>query len=290
MLRRVVPTLVIALVLGGVASASAGGAQPAFERVAETADARYYSRPGLKVDVRRSEVFLDRLFALLGVASGERRVEYYRHSSVEDLQREVGIAAYGVTNLDTLRVDSVRDYHPHELVHAVAGRLGRPPLLFTEGLAVALTSEGQWRGRGIEDIALAYVRTNRGIDPLLRDFGAEDPDRDYALAASFVAFLIDRDGIDPFVAFLRGCGDAPESYERAFVQAYGRGVRVLGVEWEVALLSGVPSERAWYDSKEWPRTLRRAVTQTASADARPDPRAAASVPGGSRPVLLSVGP
>ncbi len=238
--RRVITTLVVALLLTGGWSARGDAAQPGFERVAETADARYYARPGLKVDVRRSEAFLARLFTLLGVAAGERRLEYYRHGSVADVQHQVGIPAYGVTNLDTLRIDSVRDYHPHELVHAVAGRLGRPPLLFTEGLAVALTSEGKWRERDIDEIARAYVRGNRSIDPLLRDFGAEDPDRDYALAASFVAFLLDRDGIDAFVAFLRGCGPAPEAYERAFVRAYGRGVRVLGVEWELSLLEAGP--------------------------------------------------
>jgi hypothetical protein len=152
---------------------------------------------------------------------------------------------------------------------------------------VALTSEGQWRGRDIDEIARAYVRSNRSIDPLLRDFGAEDPDRDYAVAASFVAFLLDRDGIDPFLAFLRGCGAAPAAYEQAFVRAYGLGVRNLGVEWEMTLLNGSSTHRAWYDSKEWPRALPRTVTRMASADARPEPSAAAA-PGGQ--VLLSIAP
>jgi hypothetical protein len=289
MLYRLVAAFVIALLLGGGSSVGAGAALPAFERVAETDHARFYSTRALKVDVRRSEAFLGRLFALFGLASGERRVEYYRYASLEDLRSDVGIAAYGVTNLDSLRIDSVREYHPHELVHAVAGRLGRPPLLFTEGLAVALTSEGQWRGRDIDEIARAYVRSNRSIDPLLSDFGAEDPDRDYALAASFVAFLLDRDGIDPFLAFLRGCGAAPEAYEQAFVRAYGRGVRNLGVEWEMTLLSGSSAHRAWYDSKEWPRALPRTVARVALADAGPEP-GPATVPGGTRQVLLSVGP
>jgi hypothetical protein len=288
-LRRVVATLVIALLFGGVTSARGGPALPVFERVAETDHARYYSTRGSKVDVRRSEVFLGRLFTLFGLASDGARLEFYRYASVEQLRSEVGIAAYGVTNLDSLRIDSVREYHPHELVHAVAGRLGRPPLLFTEGLAVALTSEGRWRGRDIDEIARAYVRGNRSIDPLLGDFGAEDPDRDYAVAASFVAFLLDRDGIDPFLAFLRGCGAGPEGYEQAFARAYGRGVRDLGVEWEMTLLRGSSAHRAWYDSKEWPRALRRTVVRTTSADAGPEPSPATGS-GGTRSVLPSIAP
>ena len=287
MLRRFASAL-IALLAGSLLPALAVGAEQEFRRVAETEHARYFAPKGLRVDVGRSEAYLMRLFQLFGVAPNERRVDYYRHASVEDLQRQVGISAYGVTNLDSLRVDSVRDFHPHELVHAVAGRLGRPPLLFTEGLAVALSSEGRWRGRDIDEIARAYVRTNHGIDPLLRDFGVEDPDRDYALAASFVAFLLDRDGIEPFVAFLRGCGNAPESYERAFRSAYGRGVLVLGVEWERQLLDGSSPRRAWYDSKDWRRTLRRAPAADRTADSGLAPAGIVARAAGT--ALLSVGP
>jgi hypothetical protein len=286
-LRRLTFTLV-ALLAGGALSARAADPDPEFRRVAETEHARYFAPKGLKVDVGRSETFLVRLFGLFGVAPSERRVDYYRHASIEELKRRIGISAYGVTDLDALRIDSVRDFHPHELVHAVAGRLGRPPLLFTEGLAVALSSEGRWRGKGIDEIARAYVRTNRGIDPLVSDFGSEDPDRDYAVAASFVAFLLDRDGIDAMIAFLRGCGTAPESYETAFRSAYGRGVLVLGVEWEQQLLAGSAPRRAWYDSRDWPRTLRQARAVPQLADAGPVPAGGvARAPG---PALLSVGP
>jgi hypothetical protein len=38
-------------------------------------------------------------------------------------------------------IDSVRDFHPHELVHAVARRIGRPPVFFAEGLAASPSLE-----------------------------------------------------------------------------------------------------------------------------------------------------
>ncbi len=287
MRRRRYATFLIALLLGGGFAGLSVAATPEFRGVAVTEHARYYAPRGLKVDVRRSEAFLERLFVLFGVDPGERKIEYYRHPSLEEMRQEVGLRAYGVTNLDTLRIDSVRDYHPHELVHAVAGRIGRPPLLFTEGLAVALTSEGRWQGRDIDEIARAYVRGNRSIDPLLRDFGAVDADRDYALAGSFVAFLLDRDGISPLIAFLRGCGPSPSSYRQAFVHAYGRSVLALGVEWEARLLSGPTPRRAWYDSKDWPRTLEAVASTGTRTAAIPIPSLPASADGAR---VLSVGP
>jgi hypothetical protein len=135
----------------------------------------------------------------------------------------------------------------------------------------------------MDDVARAYVRTNQGIDPLLADFGALDPDRDYALAGSFVAFLLDQGGIAPLVLFLQGCGAAPDAYEQAFVRAYGRSVRALGVEWEISLSSGSVPRRAWYDPDQWPRTLESAGGTAVAA--LPERSA-----GGSPAVVLSVGP
>ncbi len=287
-MRRRTTFALLALLAPAVRPAQAQDKDVEFRRVAETAHARYFAPKGLAVDVARNEAYLLRLFELFGVAPSERRVDYYRHASVEELRRLVGVPAYGVTNLDSLRIDSVREFHPHELVHAVAGRLGRPPLLFTEGLAVALSSEGRWRGEDIDVVARAYVSTNRGIDPLLRDFASEAPERDYAVAASFVGFLLDQDGIEPMLAFLRGCGATPERYEAAFRAAYGRGVSVKGVEWERWLLHGAAPHRSWYDARNWPQALHHGTANVHTADAAPEPKGVAARAAGA--ALLSVGP
>ncbi len=287
-MRRRLTFALLVLVVPAARPALARDGDVAFRRVAETAPARYFAPKGLAVDVDRNEAYLLRLFELFGVAPSERRVDYYRHASVAELQHLVGVPAYGVTNLDSLRIDSVREFHPHELVHAVAGRLGRPPLLFTEGLAVALSAEGHWRGQDIDAIARAYVSTNRGIDLLLREFASEDPEGDYAVAASFVAFLLDQGGIEPMLAFLRGCGAGAESYEYAFHAAYGRGVAVKGVEWERWLLQGASARRSWYDSRNWPHALHHAPADQHTADAAADRLGGAARATG--PALLSVGP
>jgi hypothetical protein len=240
----------------GLGSASAGPSAR-FRRVAETAHVRYYAAGDGTVDVRRTEEFLDRLFSLFGGAPRAWHLDYYRHASVAGLSNKIGFAAFGVTDIQAQRIDSVREYHPHELVHAVAGRLGQPPVMFTEGLAVALAAGGRWRGRDIDVVGREYLAARGSLDRLLRTFAEEDPERDYAVAGSFVAYLLDRGGIEPAVTFLAGCSD-PGRYEQALRRAYGAGLAELEFAWQRALHSGSDTAaRTWYDSKGWPGSLRR---------------------------------
>jgi hypothetical protein len=168
------------------------------------------------------------------------------------------------------RIDSIREFHPHELVHAAAGPLGRPPVFFAEGLAVALTAGGRWEGRDIAAVAREEQRKGRTLEPYLQAFAEQDPVAGYSLAGSFTTFLLDRYGIEAVVAFFRGCGTSPEGYERAFRQAFGRTVARATIEWKQALAAGSPSSaRAWHDPETWPRSLQHGedgTRLTASAD------------------------
>jgi len=248
--------LTIAL-LGSAPPATAGAARPKeLKEVHRTSRVTYYAPKGRSVDVKRTEAFLDRLAALFGPTPEGWRVQYYLHGEPH-VYSEMGLSAVGVTDLDTLRIDSVRAYHPHELVHAMAARLGRPPLLFVEGLAVALTSEGQWRGGGLDPMALAALGASRSPRPFLDSFTEQDPDAAYAVAGSLVGYLLDRYGIEPLVAFLQGCGVDSRRYEAAFKSAYGRTVAHATLEWERSLHHPSGSAREWYDPASWPRSLQR---------------------------------
>lgn len=280
--------LLLALgVLARVEPAQAANAPAvAFVPVARTAHVSYFAAAGQKVDIRRSEAFLDRLASLFGPAPEGWRLEYYRHSSTAALRERVGFDAFGVTDLAAVRVDSVRDFHPHELVHAVSGRLGRVPVFFAEGLAVALTSEGSWRGRGIDDIAREEMARHRSLEPFLTAFAEQDPVAAYAVAGSFSAFLLDAYGIEPMVAFLRDCGSSPERYEPAFRRAYGRTVASSTLEWQRALREQTASRgREWYDADTWPRSLRHAAP---AGEARVEVAAAGAAIGGATTIAGGV--
>jgi len=270
-----VRTLLLTLVLGSLVAAGsstveAGGATGGFRRVGQSGRASYYAQvdgPN-EVDVRRSEELLDRLFTLFGAPESAWHMEYYRHSSVEALSAQLGFAAYGATDTTSLRVDSVRAFHPHELVHAVTARLGQPPLLFSEGIAVALTAQGRWHDRDVDATARRWVRSGRGLAWPLQHFASDEPDTDYAVAGSFVGFLLDRYGIEPLAAFLRGC-PTPEAYEGALLASYGRGLAELELDWRQALEQPAAG-RAWYDTRSWPASLHRGFeARVATGPVRP---------------------
>lgn len=237
-----VPTLV-------PATTHAGG----LSLVASTGHAVYFARRARDVDVRRSESFLARLDTLFGAPPPGWRVQYYRHESLEGTSARVGFAASGVTDLATGRVDSVHAYHPHELVHAAMGRLGQPPAFVAEGLAVALTSGGRWNGRPLDDIARAFRAARGELRDVTFAFALDDPERDYALAGSFVAHLLDRYGIEPLLTYVRGCR-RESGCRTSLAAAYGRPFAALEAEWALALNLPEP-ERAWYDAATWPGSL-----------------------------------
>jgi len=245
----------VTLTSAGSVPAEAKGSRE-FRLVARTAHASYFAQGRGRVDVERSEAFLARLFELFGPAPEGWRFEYYAHRASDGVRAESGAHAVGLTDLDRNRIDSLRAFHPHELVHAVAGRLGRCPVFFAEGLAVALTSEGRWGDHDVDAIAASALRSGRSLEPYLTSFGEQDPDLSYPLAGSFVAFLLDRHGIEPFLAFLRACEASSRRYETAFRRAFGRSVARATIEWRAALDRGEGASWAWADTRSWPEALR----------------------------------
>jgi hypothetical protein len=273
---------------GGISLAETAPVE-AWKPVARTAHAAYYAAGGRGIDVRRSEAYLGQLVSLFGPTPEGWRIEYYRHASSSALRDRVGFEASGVTDLSSGRIDSVRDFHPHELVHAVAGRIGRPPVFFAEGLAVALAGAGRWHGRDLDETARQALTVSRSLEPFLTQFTEQDPDTAYAVSGSLVAYLLDRFGIEPMVAFFRECGSSPQGYERAFRRAYGRTVASATIDWQRGLAERATTSREWYEPAGWPRSLQRGGATTEAA-ARPE------LPSASRPeyladaVVLEVGP
>jgi hypothetical protein len=239
----------------------------AFKRVAQTARASYFSQTGHGVDVERSEAFLRRLATVFGPAPRGSRLAYYRYRSPADMREHTGLNALGVTDIEAGRIDSALAFHPHELVHAVAGRLGRAPVLFEEGLAVALTSGGRWGTGDVDGVAKAALASGVRLEPFLEAFAERDPEVGYPLAGSFVAYLLDTHGIDALIAFFVECGASPDRYEPAFRRAFGRSLANARLGWRVALASGRSAAAwSWNDPATWPGSLKRDGAATSTAD------------------------
>jgi hypothetical protein len=302
-MRAIALLPVTALMLAGLSvgsvHAEASATAIGFRRAGETQHGRYFVSGSAKnasaeggVDVRRTEAYLERLASLFGPLPRDWHFEYYRHASAAAISTRLGFAAVGVTDLDRARIDSIYAFHPHELVHVVAGRLGRAPTLFSEGLAVALTSAGVRNGSEIDAAARARLDSHRGWRELLEDPTAWDDASAYAVAGSFVAFLLDGWGIQPMIAFLGGCEDGtPQRSADAFRRAYGRTIPDLAFEWEKTLRQGrMAQTREWYDERTWPASLQRVIPEAPRARrAQAGERAAVGVVALSTNALLGDG-
>ncbi len=204
---------------------------PGFSLAAQTPHFSFYIRDGQKVDANRSEAFLVKVSGLLG-QNVDGRAEYFRYSTPEQVAAGTGTYADGLTFPEGHQIHSTQEFHAHEIVHLVAGRLGRPGVFFQEGLAVALGNEGRWNGRKVDAIAKALAGGAR-VAALVARFDRMDPQEAYPLAGSFVAYLIKTHGVESVSKFFRACTGA--NTEAAFTSVYGQSLDAAGVEWARSL-------------------------------------------------------
>lgn len=220
----------------------AGEPLPGFRQVAQSARVRFFTRADSRAGrrerdaLRRTEAYLAQLEHRLGERLAEP-IEYYRYERPEDIASQTGVYATGLTRVGDHVVHSTVDYHPHELVHAVAGRLGNPGRFFHEGLAVAIGDEGRWGRRGVHELARAHVR-GQSWRSLSGAFDRLEPDAAYPLAGSFVLHLIETEGQEKLFAFFRACGTSPAKAALAFRTAYGVSLDDAVAAWQLRVLGG----------------------------------------------------
>jgi hypothetical protein len=122
---------------------------------------------------------------------------------------------------------------PHEDAHIVLGRLGRPPKFFEEGAA-----EFFWQQETVHSMYLEAVNGTvvGGVSELIDDrtFEASDLFITYPMSASFVAFLVEKHGVDAFKQLYRLSG---EETEHAILKIYGAELKRLEEEWKSFLIN-----------------------------------------------------
>lgn len=133
---------------------------------------------------------------------------------------------------------------------------------------MALTTRGRLDGRDEGDVAREYLAKRGRLDSLIAEFGLDDPRRDYAVAGSFVSYLLEQHGIQPLIDFLQGCGSDASRYEAALRSAYGVGLGELEWGWSRWLARhGDTVQPEWYEPQSWPQALRNASVSRSRAAA-----------------------
>jgi len=219
----------------GAAQANAG--QPVlFERPVEGSHVTLYAQQAGAPDVRRLDKELGDVARLLGEHQPPKvQLYYYGHAS--DVAVATGIYAGGVTLPGLGQIHSTAYRLRHEMVHLVASRLGGDPgAFYQEGLAVALGDGGRHNdGRRVDDVARALLR-GTAMSELIAGFNAANPQEAYAIAGSFMRFLLKTHGNERVVRFFRASGKG--SSADAYREAFGETVEVTGSQWMRRLFGG----------------------------------------------------
>lgn len=190
----------------------------------------FYARGASQVDVEGNERFVTHLERLLG-RKVTGRAGYYRYEHPVEVEIATGSYARGITFAQSAQIHSTLKAHPHEIVHWVAGGIGDPGDFFQEGLAVALSANGRWRGEKVEKIAKR--ERGRGFRSFLEDFARLDPELSYPVAGAFASHLIREHGVAKLVEFFERAGR--EGRDAAFARVFGADVVAAGEAWLASL-------------------------------------------------------
>ena len=209
------------------ASFGFGAPLPGFVLAGQTAHFSFYSR-GEKVDTAKVEKRVGELEKLFG-QSLTGQASYYRYKDAQEVAAGTGHYAAGVT-LASNEIHSTEPCHDHELVHLVANRLGRPGAFFEEGLAVAVGNKGEWQGRSADKIAKTSAVS---IPQMVAAFDRYEPNAAYAVAGSFVGFLVRTHGVEQVTKFFRACHKGVDT--AAFAATFGGSLEAVSADWRKSL-------------------------------------------------------
>ncbi len=228
MKNSVVAVAMSALAVAALAPSLQAAPLPGFVLAAQTPHFSFYSR-GEKVDAQKVEQKVAELEKMFGQTI--KHADYYRYASAQEVAAGTGQYAAGVTFAAAAEVHSTEAYHEHELVHLVAGQLGDPGAFFQEGLAVAIGNHGRWRGRSVDQAAKA---ASASVTAMVAGFDRMDPEQAYAVAGSFMGYLVRTQGLEKVSTFFRACGPKANT-AAAFASTFGQTLDAAGASWRASL-------------------------------------------------------
>lgn len=210
---------------------------PGFQLVGQSEHFAFYARHGRKTETKANERFLVKTAALLD-QSTEGQTAYYLHDDAQEVGATTGVFSSGMTELTSGEIHSTQSYHPHEIVHRIAAGLGDPGSFFHEGLAVSLGDEGKQGGVSVDTLARTAVLRYKVRD-VVDGFTKVEPHAAYAIAGSFMGYLIRRNGIATVAQFFRGARPEVVARDRHFQEVFGLRVDQATAAWQMEL-NGAP--------------------------------------------------
>lgn len=254
--RRTVSPGIVPIVISLLAAAACSGSssplspsRPPLPLASSSAHYEYHFAPGDTVDAGWQERYHEWATARLGVQL-PRKVGYYKYQSRQEMGDHTGrYNTNGFADVARFEIHVLEPTDNHEVVHLLMSVIGNSSALFSEGVAVAFQTdpangvfESRFNREEVHHAARRYLDSGELILPLDRIIETNgfraitDSVLSYREAGSFVRFLIDRYGLDRFLAFYRS-GLMPDS-AKAVIKA--RFQNTIGVTFDEA-------EAAWLD-------------------------------------------
>ena len=199
--------------------------------------------PGDGVDVEQMEAYYGWLTDRLGLAASAR-IEYRKYRNLDHMERvtdrrQMGWASEG-------RIHTIWPWDNHEVTHVVIGEhIGRPPALFSEGIAVAFhywpgqdeADWPRWNGEHVHTLTRLHRQHRRlpDLDELLRngDFRDFDDQVTYPMAGSFIVHMIERHGLEAVLEVMRRLDgiDDPDAIRSVVHDVLGMSLRQCWSTW-----------------------------------------------------------
>ena len=247
------------IVLTVLAAAGCGGSSPSSPSrtplpvVAETEHYVFHAASAGSVDTARQEVYHRWAVGRLGVQP-PRKIGYYKYTSRQDMGDHTGkYNTNGYADASAFEIHTLFSSDNHEVVHLYMSLIGDAPGLFSEGIAVAFSTnpsagdfDSKFDGVEVHAAARTYLETGQLVLPLDRILDnasfRDIPDSvlSYSEAGSFVRFLIDRYGLDRVLALFPGGSytDSAAAVRSRFEAAFGVTVAQAEAAWLEMLRSG----------------------------------------------------
>jgi len=242
--RRAVALLSIAgsVACGGSPEAPTAVAV-ALSATADTAHFVFHYAPTDSVDAPRQEAFYDWFTPLFGITAAPR-IQYYKHPTRSHLLALTGQNTNGFADTSTSTIHTIWPFEPHEAIHIYTATIGRPTDFFNEGIAVGLSTDPMagrfvpwWNAQPVDAVVRGLRSTGRV--PALAAIAATTPFRalddqiSYPTAGSFLAFVVDRYGIESTKAFFRSGArdDEIDRIRTTFQTAFGVGFEAAEQAW-----------------------------------------------------------
>jgi hypothetical protein len=186
----------------------------------------------LEQQMKLSERHYEKITKLLGVVMKDK-IQYYYYPSKDMMTKMTGNYGTGKAYCEKNELHSIYSYHPHEITHLIACRLGNPPVFLSEGFAVLYGWDTGWQGKPVDWWVRKYRNEKKYIPisslSVTSSFRKYDDAITYPESGSFVEFLIDRYGIVKFKKYYSKASD--KTIGIITMEVYGKSLKDLETLW-----------------------------------------------------------